>query len=280
MKKAIILSLVFLFYYNGPAHAGWTKVVAEIGEIVIKKIDSIVDNAIDSIGDLYNRVSKGQPESQLPSKPPNETGDLLGDITSQSCGEFCEFIVFQGGSRIFRIWRKKYENQSQSSCPDGFEHRRLQNVTETLIYQSQSQAGKPLGYYGKRELICTKVGRSEVTFNSSPDGYMWYQSEAGWFLDTKTDETLLTEYKLDGSNIRSLFPNPSDCNSPGSFLAEVNEKVSIVYQEPSDLSDTKGFYNKRDTVCVIAERVTNYPKTWYLTKDGWAKKMSFERLGE
>jgi hypothetical protein len=39
MKKAIILSLVFLFYYNGPAHAGWTKVVAEIGEIVILWLD-------------------------------------------------------------------------------------------------------------------------------------------------------------------------------------------------------------------------------------------------
>lgn len=39
MKKAIILSLVFLFYYNGPAHAGWTKVVAEIGEILILWLD-------------------------------------------------------------------------------------------------------------------------------------------------------------------------------------------------------------------------------------------------
>ena len=282
MKKVMVLSLVFLFYFNAPAHAGWINVLATVGEIVIKKIDSVVDDAIDSIGDLYNRVSKGPSESQLPSKPPNETGDLLGDITSQSCGEFCEFIVFQGGFRIFRIWRKKYENQSQSSCPDGFEHRRLQNVTETLIYQSPSQADKPLGYYGKRQIVCTEIEYSGPVTGSNPDGYNWYQSEEGWFLDTKTDETILNEYVLFERNISSLFPNHISCNNGGSFFAKVVEKIAVVYSttEPADPDGIQGFYNKNETVCVVEERITNYPETWYRTEYGWAKKMDFKRLLE
>ena len=190
MKKAVVLSLVFLLYFNAPAHAGWINILGTLGEIVIKKIDSVVDDAIDSIGDLYNRVSKGPSESQIPSEPLNEIGDLLGEVKIQSCGEFCEYMVFEGGYQIFRIGMKKYAKQRQSSCKKGFEHRRLHNPTYTIVYQLPSQAGEPLGYYEKQEVVCMKIDQSNVTIETTKESDMWYQSEDGWFLDAKTNEKL------------------------------------------------------------------------------------------
>jgi len=279
MKKVFIFSLVFLFYLNTPAHAGWINILGTLGEIAIKKIDSLVDEAIDSIGDLYNRVSKGPSESQIPSIPPNKIRDLLGDVKIQSCGEYCEYIIFQGGYKIFRIGMKKYENQQKSSCKKGFEHRRLQNPTYTIVYQLPSQEGEPLGYYEKKEVVCTKVDQSNVTIDATQESDMWYQSEDGWFLETKTAEKPLTEYILGGRNLQWLDPSYNSCDTSGYFLVEVVEPVAIVYSNSgsSILYEAKGFYNKNESVCVLEERITKYPETWYRTQYGWAKKMDFKR---
>ena len=278
MKKLISISLIILLSSNTPAQAGKFDLVRVIGEFVIQKVDAVFNEALGLAENLYKRVTKNPSENLSKSSTSEGNIDTLNTSKKQSCGDLCEYIVVSGGNRAFRIIERN--KNRQSSCSDGFERRRLKNPIDTLIYTRPQEDDKPLGYYKKREVICTKVGQPKIASETSPARNAWYQSENGWFLDAKVDEKVLSEYVLNGIKIRSLELNDANCGNEESFLVEVNKWISVVYLEPSEIGEAKGFYNRGDIVCVMEERITNYPETWYQTKYGWNKKMHFIRLTE
>ena len=43
MKKVMVLSLLFLFYFNAPAHAGWISTATKAGKVAKKAADAALD---------------------------------------------------------------------------------------------------------------------------------------------------------------------------------------------------------------------------------------------
>ena len=45
MKKVMVLSLVFLFYFNAPAHAGWISTATKAGKVAKKAVIRVLTEA-------------------------------------------------------------------------------------------------------------------------------------------------------------------------------------------------------------------------------------------
>ena len=169
MKKIICLTFVLTFCFQTPANAGWIKVVMELGEVIIKKIDSLAESAVDEISYIYHAMLK----KDLPSSSEASKAVSSFEETSGSIGSVIEY----GGYQVPHIGVKIFNN-----CSKGYERLQLLNEEITFVYEQSNQNNKPIGYYKEQEQICLKITQPITYLKPRQDGQIWYKSNDGWYL--------------------------------------------------------------------------------------------------
>ena len=175
MKKIICLTFILTFCFQTPANAGWLNVVMGFGEVIIKKIDSFAESAVDEISSIYHAMLK----KDLPSS--SETTDVATSFeeTSASIGNAIKY----GGYKVPRIGVKILNN-----CSKGYERLQLLNEETTFVYEQPNQKNEPIGYYKEQEQICLKITQPITDLKPRQDGQVWYKSNDGWYLGSSENK--------------------------------------------------------------------------------------------
>ena len=175
MKKIICLTFVLTFCFQTPANAGWLNVVMGFGEVIIKKIDSFAESAVDEISSIYYAIFK----KDLP--PTQKATEAISSFeeTSGSIGNIIEY----GDYQVPYIGVKILNN-----CSKGYERTQLLNEEITFVYEQPNQNNKPTGYYKEQEQICLKITQPITELKPRQDGQIWYKSNDGWYLGSSENK--------------------------------------------------------------------------------------------
>ena len=102
MKKIICLTFILTFCFQTPANAGWLNVVMGFGEVIIKKIDSFAESAVDEISSIYHAMLK----KDLPSS--SEATEAVATSFEETSGSIGSAIEY-GGYQVPRIGVKIFK---------------------------------------------------------------------------------------------------------------------------------------------------------------------------
>ena len=175
MKKIICLTFILTFCFQTPANAGWLNVVMGFGEVIIKKIDSFAESAVDEISSIYYAMLK----KDLPSSSEATEAVSSFEETSGLIGSVIEY----GGYQVPRIGVKIFNN-----CSKGYERLQLLNEETTFVYEQPNQNNEPIGYYKEQEQICLKITQPIIDHQPRQDGQIWYKSNDGWYLGSSENK--------------------------------------------------------------------------------------------